>query len=218
MTLDAPTGPIPTGTERGGDHYLRNNGPLDSSAADITLTLPAFLSGPRLLPTGCTNSAGALHCLVTAPVRVNQTTTIAITLVASATPGSGNVAISVAGHEADPVSSNNAASVAVQSQRRADLAVTAPAGPTIGRTTSTNLDFTFANQGPDVAENARVTFTLPAGLQATAATSPAGSCTVAANLVTCTLGTLNANASTTAQLRVQGMTAGTHLVSTQARQ
>jgi hypothetical protein len=213
VTLDAPASPIPTGTSAVATIHLRNNGPLDSSAADITLTLPAFLSAPAL-PAGCTTNAGVVRCLVT-PVRVDQTADIAITLVASGTPASGNLALSVSGHEADPVSSNNVISVAVQSQRRADLAVTAPAGPTIGRTTSTNMDFTFANQGPDVAENARVTFTLPAGLQATAATAPAGSCNVTANLVTCTLGTLSANAGTTAQLRVAGMTAGTHSVSTQ---
>ena len=115
VTLDAPAGPHTHRHERGGHHHLAQQWPaLFPSAADVALTLPAFLSAP-VLPAGCTNSAGAVHCLVT-PVRVNQATTIAISLVASATPGSGNVAISVSGHEADPVSSNNAASVAVQSQ------------------------------------------------------------------------------------------------------
>ena len=212
VTLDAPTASIPAGTGAVATVNLRNNGPLDASAADITVTLPAFLSVPAP-PAGCTSNAGTLTCRV-APVRLNQTTAIPIALVATGAPGTGNVAVSVAGHEADPVSSNNSAS-AVQSTRAADLVVTGPAGPTIGRTTSTNLDFTLANQGPDIAENARVTFSMPAGLQATAATSPAGTCTVTASLVTCALGTLNANASTTAQLRVQGMTAGTHEVSTQ---
>jgi hypothetical protein len=213
VTLEAPTTPIPTGLSAVLTLNLRNNGPLDSSAADVTVTLPAFLavSAP---PAGCTSTAGSVSCRV-APVRLNQSVAIPLTLVAMTAPGSGNLAVSVTGHEADPVSSNNSASAAVQSSRRADLVVTGPAGPTIGRTTSAPLDFTLANQGPDIAENARVTFTIPAGLQATAASSPAGACTVTAALVSCALGTLNVNASTTAQLRVEGMTAGTHEVSTQ---
>ncbi|HEU5134508.1 MAG TPA: hypothetical protein VFU13_05130 [Steroidobacteraceae bacterium] len=213
VTLDAPAVPVPTGTSAVATVNLRNNGPLDASAADITISLPALLS-VSALPAGCTSNAGAVRCRV-APVRVNQSMAIPLTLVAAATPGSGSISISVAGHEADPVTANNSASAAVQTVRRADLVVSGPAGPTIARTTSINLDFTLASQGPDIAENARVTFTLPAGLQATAATSPTGACTVTASLVTCTLGTLNAGASTTAQLRVQGMTAGTHEVATQ---
>jgi photosystem II stability/assembly factor-like uncharacterized protein len=213
VTLDAPTEPVPTGTSAPATIAVRNNGPLDSSAADITLTLPAFLSAP-VLPAGCSNSAGAVRCRV-APVRLNQTATIAVTLVASATPGSGNATISVAGHEADPVSSNNAAAVTVSTARRSDLSVTGPASLTLARTSSADLDFTLTNQGPDMAENARLAISLSAGLQPTTATSPSGSCTVTPGLVICTLGTLNANATTTAQLRVQGMTSGTHVVSAQ---
>jgi len=210
VTLDAPAAAIPASAVA--TVNLRNNGPLDASAADITVTLPAFLS-VSAPPAGCTINASTVRCRV-APVRINQTTSILLTLIAS-NGGSANVSVSVAGHEADPVSSNNSATAAVQATARADLAVTGPAAPTIGRTTSTNLDFTLTNQGPDIAANARVTFTLPAGLQATAATSPAGACTVTATLVTCALGTLNANAGTTAQLRVEAMNTGTHEVSTQ---
>lgn len=214
VTLDAPAAPIPTGTSAVATIALRNNGPLDSSAADITLTLPAFLSAP-VLPAGCTNSAGAVRCLVT-PLRLNQTTNIAISLVASATPGSGNVTVSIAGHERDPVSSNNSSAVAVSTVRRSDLSVTGgPASLTIVRTSSTNLDYTLTNQGPDIAENVRLAITLSAGLVPIAASLPVGDCSLTPILVICTLGTLNVNATTTVQLRVQGMTSGTHAVMAQ---
>jgi hypothetical protein len=213
VTLDAPSDGIPTGTTAALTVNLRNLGPLDASAADVTLMLPAYLTVPSP-PAGCALNASTVRCRATA-LRVGQTRAIALTLMAVAAPGSGSIAVSVAGHEADPVSTNNSASAAVSSVRRAELVAAGTLSATIGRTTSTNLDFTLINQGPDDAQNARVSFSIPAGLQATAGSSPAGPCTVTAALVTCSLGTLSAKASTTAQVRVQGMTHGTHNVSAQ---
>jgi hypothetical protein len=212
--LTLPTAAVFTGTQAQATVTVRNVGAMDASPARVTVTLPVFVTLP-FIPSGCTLAGSTLTCR-TGPIFTGQTVSIPLTLAVSGVATSGNVTAAVDGHEADPVFSNDSVTGSLTTVSRADLMVGPPAGATIAHTTSANLDFTLTNQGPDTAENVRLTFTTPVGLDATASTLAGGTCSVAAQLVTCTLPSLAANATAAAQLRLTGAAVGTLSVNAQA--
>lgn len=212
--LTLPAAAVFTGTQAQATVTVRNAGAMDASPARVTVTLPAFVTLP-FIPSGCTLAASTLTCR-TGPIFTGQTVSIPLTLAVSGVAASGNVTVTVDGHEADPVFTNDSVTGSLISVSRADLMVSAPGNTVLGHTTNRNLDFTLTNQGPDAAENVRLTFTVPVGLDVTASTLAGGTCAVAAQLVTCTLPSLAVNATAAAQLRVSGAAVGTFSVNAQA--
>jgi uncharacterized repeat protein (TIGR01451 family) len=94
-------------------------------------------------------------------------------------------------------------------QPTADLAVakTASANPVL-RNSNFTYTLVVTNQGPDAAAGVTLVDTLPAGITYLVGAATQGSCSHAAGVVTCNLGTINPAASVTVVLTVRASTTG----------
>ena len=139
----------------------------------------------------CTFAAGTVTCaLGNLASGADATVT-----VRADTPGdgSGNGAVNtatVSTTSTDPNPGDNTASYTLSSAPQANLTMTKTVSPdpvVAGQTVTWTL--VTRNTGPSTANNVTVTDQVPSGITGISA-SPAGSCTVAGNLVTCTRATL----------------------------
>ncbi len=185
---------------------VRNLSPFASSASEVRVTLPGFLTGNG--PANCAVAGHALSCNL-GVIRALSAQDLEFTVSAAGSPASGDVHVEVEGHEADPAIANNQAAVAVQSRWRTDLAVTVPASSSVVRTQTRAIDITVSNQGPDAAPGSKLSLQLAAGVSAIGATVSAGTCAVTASTVNCELGTLATNATATLNLSLRGEALGT---------
>lgn len=78
------------------------------------------------------------------------------------------------------------------------VAVSAPASAELGEGVSFTLN--VFNQGPEAADDVKVTATLPQGLTLNSTSSSSGSCSQSNQVVTCSLGTMSAGSSATVGL------------------
>jgi hypothetical protein len=206
VSVAYPAAPIATGGSMQFNFSVSNLGTHASSLATMRVTLPAWLTAT--LPAGCTRSGAVVTC-ERAPVRAGQSAFIPLTLQATATPSTGQVSVSVEGHERDSDTSNNQATFDVSSTEQADLELALAAGAvTIDRGASTTLTATLTNRGPSVSTATQLVLNLPAGLSAQAITPSVGSCTSTALTITCALGTLAVNAAPTVRLTLTADTVG----------
>jgi large repetitive protein len=179
------------------DHTLTasNAGPNDATGVKITDQLTAGLDFIDASP-GCDNQNGTVTCDVgtiasggsaSVTIRAHTTAAIAGTVV-------GNLA-TVSGNEPDPNPNNNQASASIAVQPLVDLKLTKIASnPTPAAGGPVTYTLTLANHGPSPATGTTITDPLPAGLSFVSANAGQGSCSAAAQAVTCQLGTLAAEA------------------------
>lgn len=110
------TGPaqVRLGSELQANVTVANNGPETAGAVRVAGTLPTalrFVSAAG--PYACTVSGQDLRCDLSGPLLAGERRVAVLTLEARNTLGPVNVALTVSGTPADPVSGNNSASYAV---------------------------------------------------------------------------------------------------------
>jgi uncharacterized repeat protein (TIGR01451 family)/fimbrial isopeptide formation D2 family protein len=174
--------------------HVENHGPSDATGVAVTDPLPAgtvFVSASE----GCAAAGGTVICaigelaigeardlqvLVTVPLSLAGTP-----LVNTAT---------VAGHEADPVTTNDSSTAPTQVGPAADLEIVKTMG---AARAGQSLTYTLAvtNHGPSASSAVSVHDTLPAGVAYSSSQASQGSCATAGAAVTCQLGPLASGAS-----------------------
>jgi photosystem II stability/assembly factor-like uncharacterized protein len=189
---------------------VRNLGPFASSASEVRISLPAWLT--PTVPSNCSWSVNTLVCRIGA-LRVDEAASIAIPLAVDAAPANGTVVATVEGHETDSNASNDQVTVSASSARYADLQMQiTPLAIAIGRTTSTRLTARVQNAGPSAAVATQVVVDMPAGLTLVTATPSVGTCSVAGATITCMPGDLANDAVVTIDLDVIGAARGAQSV------
>ena len=161
-----------------------NAGPSAVSAATVTDTMPASLSGVTwtCVPAGggsCAAGSGSGNIATTVdlPVGATATFTISATVVATATGTLVNTAtVAVPAGVTDPTPANNSATDTDTLNPTADLSITKTDGiASVVPGQNTTYTVVVGNAGPSTAVNAPVTDALPAG-----ATSGSWTCAASA--------------------------------------
>ena len=140
---------------------------------------------------GCTVASGVLSCSLGTMANGAQQTVTLVVAVGAGLAGTTLVdAAQVASDTADPDTGNNLATAMTPVRAAADaqVAVSAPATALAGGPLAYTV--TVTNAGPDPAAAVTLSDTLPTALGSAAATTTAGSCAIAAGVLTCPLGTL----------------------------
>jgi uncharacterized repeat protein (TIGR01451 family) len=137
---------------------VRNAGPDAASSFAVADTLPAGVTNPRNLSSGCTAASGTITC-GGGSLAVGQSASLSFTVTAPTTAGPvTNTARITASTPADAVPANDTASATTQVQPPGvDLSLThsAPTLVVLGGTYV--LRATVTNNGPGTATNVRVT-------------------------------------------------------------
>ncbi|MDW5597736.1 hypothetical protein VSS74_25515 [Conexibacter stalactiti] len=185
---------------------VRNLGPSDAQAVELTDALPA---GTRFSSADapCTEAAGVVRCaLGTVPVGYDRTFAITVTVDPAMTTTLTNTAF-VSTTTTDTDNGNDSASHGPTAAPIADVTIvktaTPPAIPRGGQSTFT---LTITNLGPSVAEDVRVTDALPAGLEFVSVDDT--DCSELAGVVSCAFGDLAVNAPIRVQIVVRGNVEG----------
>jgi uncharacterized repeat protein (TIGR01451 family) len=190
-----------------------NAGPSDATAATVVDPLPAGFTPTTITPTGgfTCNTPGPGGTLTCSGGSIATGGSATITVVGTLGPSTagrviGNSARVDAG-EADPDTSNNSGSASSLVIPAADLELskTGPAAPIrVGDTATFALH--LVNRGPSDATGVTISDALPSGLEFVSVT---GGCTHAAGTVSCTVGTLAADASHDTSITVRATRGGT---------
>lgn len=191
-----------------------NTGPDTAAAPRLTGTLGAPFELQSAAGTGwsCQIAGQTFDCLRTAGLAVNQSAELRVqTRLRPGATGIADARFVVSSNTADPVSSNNQATVAVPFQPGgADLAIvkTDSADPV---TAAAQFSYTLSisNLGPEAASGVRVSDTLPAALSFVSASGNGFACTRSGQTVECVLGgNLAAGASAAATIVVRAPSNG----------
>jgi len=109
-------------------------------------------------------------------------------------------------------SADNSVTKGVIVQPVADMRTTLTVPASADRGSTANLQGQIVNAGPNAASNARLSFTLPAGMTASASGLPSG-CAISGSTVTCQAGTLAPNGTAAFQLQAAAATPGMQVIS-----
>ena len=195
---------------------VTNNGPNLSQAVVFYENIPANTTFQSIgtIPTGwtCTTPAVGtttpINCSIASLANAGTATftvTLKVTAGTAAETVIQNVTSVTSNSTNDPDASNNTSTTTmlVGITGNADLLLTLSASPNPVFVSST-LVYTVAVQNLGVANatGATITDTLPAGVTFVSATATQGTCSQAALVVTCALGTLNAGVTATATITV----------------
>jgi uncharacterized repeat protein (TIGR01451 family) len=188
----------------------RNNGPFSATGVTITDDLPASATYDSATATqgGCTQLGTRVTCsLGTLASNASATATIKVRPQAE---GAITNNASIQANQADPVTTNNQASVATTVNPATDLSLTKTDSPDpvlAGDTLTYSL--TAQNNGPSAATGVTLTDTLPAGVTYQSATPSQGTCGQASGVVTCNLGAVASGGAPTVQIAVRPQAGGT---------
>lgn len=191
-TLD--TAPLVAGRPATFTITVKNNGPQTATGVTVTDAIPAGLTGVTATSGGGTCSGtGTITCaLSNLAVGASTTITVTGTVSPSLSPGAAltNTA-SVSGTLTDPVPGNNTATASGTLTASADLSIVKtfdPSNPVAGGPVTYFLD--IANAGPSEARDVRVTDPLDPATTFVSVSTPQGTCSQSAGLVSCQLGTI----------------------------
>jgi uncharacterized repeat protein (TIGR01451 family) len=124
-----------------------------------------------------------------------------VTLVVAVGPGLAGTTLSdtaqVASDTADPNTANNASTVTTPVRASANLGMTMTGPASVLAGNPVTYTITVSNAGPDAAASVAVADSLPSALTGAAATTTAGTCSVAGSAVSCTAASLASGASFT---------------------
>ena len=213
MKTDSPD-PVVAGNNVTYTLTVTNNGPDPAAAVMLTDTLPTgvnFVSAtPSNAPAGtCMQAAGTVTCnLGTMSSGASITVTIVVTVTGAAvSPINNSASVSATGTELT-AADNSAMASTVVTGVDADLSLAkldTPDPVNVGATLTYNL--TVTNNGSANATNVVLTDTLPANVTFGMATPSQSSCSQAAGVVTCNLGTINNGAMATVAITVTPLAA-----------
>ncbi len=207
VSINAPSGPIPAGSNLTYVVTVTNAGPSDATGVLMVDTLPAGVvfvsasadSGPAPTFAGnkVTDAIGTLALGATVNI------TILVRPTAAAPPGVTDIA-TVSTKAFDPSSLNNTASSTTAVTPLVDLGVTLTAAPS-SITVGGNITFTLTatNAGPSQATNTILTDTLPPGFNLVS-TTPNANVAQVGRLITYTIGNFASGASTTLTIVASG--------------
>ena len=210
---DAPD-PVPSAQSLSYNLSVQNAGPATAADVVVTEQLPAgvtFVSASA----GCVEAAGLVTCTIGS---LNSGASVGENVVVTAPAGpaalSATAAVFTTSPDTNAANDSDAEDTAVLAPAApgssADLAVTltdAPDPLDVGDALTYTLG--VSNAGPDDATTTVLTFTLPAGVAFTSATPAQGTCSAAAGVVTCNLGTVASGASTSVSVVVSAAADGT---------
>lgn len=200
---------------------VTNNGPGAALALTLAGAIPAnttfqsFTPGPWTCPVLPVGYTGAFSCTL-ATLAVSSSATLQLTVQVNAATPSGTIigdtaTVSTSSVIAtDPNNSNNSATanVTVGTGTNADVSITKTAAPSpVAQGNLLTYTMVVTNNGPTSASNVIVVDVLPAVLKYVSATTTVGSCSQAANTVTCQVGTLANAATATVSIVVTPMSA-----------
>ena len=204
ITKTASPNPVLAGNTVTYTLFAHNAGPSDAAAVTIADTLPSgILPSSATWPAGtCSLIGRSVTCNVGAVTNgANVVVTIVGTVGAGVPVGPLTNTATVSSPTADPSPGNNSASVTSTIDRSADLTTTKTVSPTSAPAGSTVVyHLSTTNGGPSTAESTQLRDTLPAGMTLISATASTGSCTIAGNSVTCSVGTLASGATASADV------------------
>ena len=190
---------------------LTNIGNAVATNVQFTAAFPTNLS-VLSVPAGCVNAAGMVTC-TSANIAATQAANFVIQAKGVLTNfGLATVRLTVLQTPADRnyFNNTNAISTLITNAVAApDISVVASTSPAVvGVSSNINFSFTVTNNGITAATAVMATNTLPPGVTVVAATLPAG-CVNASGIVTCTIGTMNANTAQTRTIQVIPSVTGT---------
>jgi uncharacterized repeat protein (TIGR01451 family) len=182
---------------------VTNLGPSDASNVSVTITVDPSLT-IQTVSSGCTPSGNVVTCSV-ASLAASASHVFTITVVPTS-PGSQQIDASASADEYDPDSGNNSATFLLGVDPAADLSVVKSASPD-PVAVNCNLTYTIVvtNNGPDAATSVTLVDQLPSGV---AFISASTGCNELSGVVTCDLGTLGVNDTTTVTIIVQPTSQG----------
>ena len=172
---------------------VANGGGEQAQNVVLTDQLPAGTSFVSVAPGSptCAVTSGLLSCSLGAMANGAQQT---VTLVVAVGPGLAGTTIAdtaqVTSSTADPNTANNTSTATTPVVAAGDVQVTqtGPASVLAGGPLAYTI--TVRNAGPDPAAGVALSDALPAALTGATATTTAGTCSIASNLLSCPLGTL----------------------------
>ena len=189
---------------------IANRGPHASSAADLVITTPPWLSvsGPR----ECARSGQTITCTLGA-----QYPDLPRTFMATLSPtgaGTGTLQASLLPHERDTDPANNVVSASLTAAALTDIDVEIASTTThIPRGTSVPVTLTVRNSGPSASALTLVSFQVPAMMTATSLQTSRGDvCTAQLLGTVCVIGTLNASETATVTFDLRGDSLGAGMV------
>ncbi|HYE12825.1 MAG TPA: LamG-like jellyroll fold domain-containing protein, partial [Pyrinomonadaceae bacterium] len=189
---------------------VKNWGPSPAQSVVVTDNLPtnaAYVS--TITPVGtCARSGSTVTCQL-GDMAPGQTVNVEVRVRPNQPATLTNTA-SVASQTFDPVSSNNSHTVQTQAVIAADLSIkkVASKDPSLVNQIF-NYKLTVTNDGPATATGAVVTDNLPSGPTFMSAEPSQGTCSHAAGVVTCQLGSVASGAAATVIVRIRPRQAGT---------
>ena len=178
---------------------VTNNGPAQATNVLVVDALPDGVTFVSATASQGLCNAGVTCDLTNLAVGATATVEVVVTVDSDQTAGLLNVArVSAANPESDL--SNNEATLNTPVSAVADLEIVkdGPATATPGGTIE--YEITVSNNGPSDAQSVVVTDTIPTGLSNATASSSQGTCSIAAGVLDCNIGTLAVGASATIAL------------------
>ena len=171
-----------------------NHGPSNASAVRVDDTLPAGITPvSATTPVGsCTVAGQGVACtLGTLAPEQPVTVTITATTAPGTAPGTRENTATASSATNDAVPDNNSSTASIDVVAQADIRVSKTSTPqTVVPGTDVRWTILVTQAGPSTARGVTVTDRVPAGVTITSATYGAAEtpCSVAGQLVTCTLG------------------------------
>ncbi len=214
-TLDLPAPAArPRGTAFDYGFAVRSVGENTVENVTVSVSLPAALtlnSGAVQGGSACTVAGANVTCSV-GSIAPGGSRTINFNLTGQQT-GTSTANFFVAASN-DEVAANDRGSASFTVEPSADLGTSLGASPaSIAAGGSTQLTATVRHLGGDAVADARLAFTIPAGLAVTAVGSNALGCSLAAGAVSCTASPIAAGATASVVVTLRGDQAGSRNVS-----
>lgn len=172
---------------------------------DVTVPADVTLDGVSAGGGTCSSGAGSTSCTI-ASIAAGSGSTVTLS-VTTTSPGSASFSASVA-VSGDANGGNNQASSTITVDPAVDLVAAAAAAAQITIDQGTSLTLTIENRSTVDATNVQLTLTPDSGLRIDTATWSAGSCSMAAGIVSCDSASLASQATSALQISLTGISEG----------
>ena len=215
ISMSSPVGATPAeGTTYAYTIVVTDNGPNPASSVVVSGAMPTNLTVNSVIAgqgtcSGLQTFTCSLGTVAFPGAGVDVTVNVTANTLATPPVGPTMTATATVSTAADdPVPTNNATSMSVTVQRRADLTITGISSPSsVTNGTAFNYSVTAANNGPSTATGIIVSYPLPASVTFNQGASTAG-CALSAGTVTCPVVNLTPFSSTVIVINVTPHLAG----------